>query len=130
MAKLTLCVFSCTFLSLCLSFKAELALFVAIFQFVGREGRPFMFGRMTTDLGDKSRFPLFYSRGPFLWTIASPQFSRIFQILWKSLGKTKLAYQKKCVWHSYPKIIWANAPCFRNGVALSKRLKFVRFSSL
>ena len=60
----------------------ELALFVAIFQFVGREGRPFMFGRMTTDLGDKSRFPLFYSRGPFLWTIASPEFSRIFQILW------------------------------------------------
>ena len=89
MAKLTLCVFSCTFLSLSLSFKAELALFVAIFQFVGTEGRPFMFGRMTTDLGDKSRFPPFSIASqsgdpelPFLWNIAS----RIFQILWKSLG--------------------------------------------
>ena len=54
----TLCFFHVRF-SLSLSFKAELALFVAIFQFVGTEGRPFMFGRMTTDLGDKSRFPPF-----------------------------------------------------------------------
>ena len=58
----------------------ELALFVAIFQFVGREGRPFMFGRMTTDLGDKSRFP------PFLYLqvrrarIAVPDHSNIAPI--------------------------------------------------
>ena len=52
-------VFTCTLFSPSLSFNAELALFVAIFQFVGTEGRPFMFRRMTTDLGDKSRFPPF-----------------------------------------------------------------------
>ena len=76
----TLCFFMYISLSLCLSFKAELALFVAIFQFVGTEGRPFMFGRMTTDLGDKSRFP------PFLYLqvrrarIAVPDHSNIAPI--------------------------------------------------
>ena len=60
MAELTRhCMFSHVHFSPSLSFNAELALFVAIFQFVGTEGRPFMFRRMTTDLGDKSRFPPF-----------------------------------------------------------------------
>ena len=60
MAELTHhCMFSHVHFSPSLSFNAELALFVAIFQFVGTEGRPFMFRRMTTDLGDKSRFPPF-----------------------------------------------------------------------
>ena len=126
MAKLTLCVFSCTFLSLCLSFKAELALFVAIFQFVGTEGRPFMFGRMTTDLGDKSRFP------PFLYLQvrrAFPDHSNIAPIsrfpdsLEESL-ETKLAYQKKCVWHQRSKIIWTNA------LSLQKRRRSVKGSQI
>ena len=125
----TLCFFMYVSLSLCLSFKAELALFVAIFQFVGTEGRPFMFGRMTTDLGDKSRFP------PFLYLqvrrarIAVPDHSNIAPIsrfpdsLEESL-ETKLAYQKKCVWHQRSKIIWTNA------LSLQKRRRSVKGSQI
>ena len=123
MAKLTLCVFSCTFLSLSLSFKAELALFVAIFQFVGTEGRPFMFGRMTTDLGDKSRFP------PFLYLQVRRAFQTIrilprFPDSLEESLETKLAYQKKCVWHQRSKIIWTNA------LSLQKRRRSVKGSQI
>ena len=135
MAKLTLCVFSCTFLSLSLSFKAELALFVAIFQFVGTEGRPFMFGRMTTDLGDKSRFP------PFLYLqvrrarIAVPDHSNIarfpdFQIPWKSLWKLNWHIRRNAFGTNARKSFGQTHSRFRNGVALSKGLKFAGFCSL
>ena len=89
MAKVdTLYVFTYDFLSL--SFKAELALFVAIFQFVGTEGWPFMFGRMTPDFGNKSRFTHFYLPHVRRAWFASPDHSNVrkfFQILWKSLGR-------------------------------------------
>ena len=133
MAKLTLCVFSCTFLSLCLSFKAELALFVAIFQFVGTEGRPFMFGRMTTDLGDKSRFP------PFLYLqvrrvrIGVPDHSNIAPIsrfLGKSLWKLNWHIRRNAFGTNARKSFGQTHSRFRNGVALSKGLKFAGFCSL
>ena len=130
MAKLTLCVFSCTFLSLCLSFKAELALFVAIFQFVGTEGRPFMFGRMTTDLGDKSRFP------PFSILASQESFSRPFeycpdfQIPWKSLWKLNWHIRRNAFGTNARKSFGQTHSRFRNGVALSKGLKFAGFCSL
>ena len=86
MAELTdtpLCVFKCTLFALSLFFNAELALFVAIFQFVGTEGRPFMFGRMTTDLGDKSRFPPNFWRQVWRGWIAKSISNELSIHVWK-----------------------------------------------